>query len=150
MPRIGIKIEKAEDIFFWSSMIELLAFVVVSLLDSSFPNVEATTAQKILEALIPLDGVVFGFSGVMVGLFLRNFHKLSEKTLKGCFMFTALSFWSYIFSILFSFLYIALGQERVTYSVFTPVLLTIFGLLCSSILLLMIFAEEIYPSKEKP
>ena len=119
-----------------------------SFLGFLLPRIEETIAQKILETLIGVDGVLFGFSGVMIGLFLRNFHKLSEITLKRCFMFASLSFWSYIFSIFLAFIVMALGQERVSIPVFMPVFLTIFGALCSSIYLLMIFIEEIYPSEK--
>jgi len=119
------------------------------LLASFFPDVETTLAQRILEALIRLDGVLFGFTAVMVGLFLRDFRKLSEPTLKFCLLFVMLSFWSYIVSILFAFTILTLGQEGATIPLFTPIYLTLFGSICSSIYLVMIFIEEIFPKEQE-
>lgn len=128
-------------------MIEFGVTIGVMFLASFFPHVETALAQKILETLIGLDGVLFGFSAVMVGLFLRNSHKLSEITLKRCLLFALLSFWSFILSIMFAFIIFTLSQQGTTITLFTPIFLTLFGSLCSSIYLVMIFIEEIFPSK---
>jgi len=141
------KFKKPDDFFFWSAMIEFGVTIGAMFLASFFPYVETTLAQKILETVISLDGVLFGFSAVMVGLFLRNSHKLSDITLKRCLMFALLSFWSFILSIFFAFIVLALGQQGTNIPLFTPIFLTLFGSLCSSIYLVMIFIEEIFPSK---
>jgi len=149
MPKI-IKLEKPDDFFFWSAMIELSVCIGAFFLASFFPRVETTLGQKLLETVISLDGVLFGFSAVMIGLFLRNFYKLSEITMKRCLLFALDSFWSFIVSILFAFTIMGLGQENANIPLFTPILLTLFGGLCSSIYLILIFIEEIFPpEKEK-
>ena len=142
--------KKSEDFYFWSAMIALVITIGAMFLASFFPYVETTLARKILETVIGLDGVLFGFSAVMIGLFLRNSHKLSEITLKRCLMLALSSFWSFILSILFAFIVLALGQQGTNIPLFTPIFLTLFGSLCSSIYLVMIFIEEIFPlEKEK-
>lgn len=144
------KFEKPDDFYFWSAIIELGVTIGAMFLASFFPYVETTLAQKILETVISLDGVLFGFSAVMIALFLRNYHKLSEITLKRCLMFALLSFWSFILSIFFAYIVLALGQQGTTIRLFTPIFLTLFGSVCSSIYLVMIFIEEIFPpEKEK-
>ena len=143
-----LKVRKPYDFYFWSAMIVFAVSIGAIFLASFFPYVEITVAQRILEALIRLDGVLFGFTAVMVGLFLRDFRKLSEATLKRCLLLTMSSFWSYILSIFFAFTILTLGQESVTIPLFTPIYLTLFGSLCSSIYLVMIFIEEI-SSKEQ-
>ena len=112
------------------------------------PKIDEVTSQKILTSLISLNGVLFGFTGVMVGLFLRNIIRLSEKTLKRCMGLVMVAFWCFIFSILFSFLIIGLGQEVINMPTFTPVFATAAGAFCSSIYLVMIFLDEYYPPKK--
>ena len=144
------RLKKPDDFYFWSAMIELVIGCGAAFLASFFPYVETTLAQKILETVIGLDGVLFGFSAVMIGLFLRDSHELSEITLKRCFIFALCSFWSFIISIFFAFIVLASGQEGTNIPLFTPILLTLFGSLCSSIYLILIFIEEIFPpEKEK-
>lgn len=144
-----MKLKKPDDFYFWSAMIELIIVIGAMFLASFLPYVETTLARKILETVISLDGVLFGFSAVMMGLFLRNSHKLSEATLRRCLMFALSSFWSFILSIFFAFLVLALGQQGTNIPFFTPILLTLFGSLCSSIYLILIFIEEIFPSEKE-
>lgn len=143
------KFRKPYDFYFWSVMIVFTVSIGAIFLASFFPYVEITVAQRILEALIRLDGVLFGFTAVMAGLFLRDFRKLSEATLKRCLLLTMSSFWSYTLSIFFAFTILTLGQENVTIPLFTPIYLTLFGNLCSSIYLVMIFIEEIFPREQE-
>jgi len=143
------KFKKPDDFYFWSSFTVACVAIGAILLASFIPQVETALAQKILEILIGLDGVLFGFTGVMIGLFLRNSHKLSETTLRRCFMFALMAFWSYILSIFGSFLILALGQQKASMQLFTPVFLTIFGSFCSSIYLVMVFIEEIFPEEKE-
>jgi len=144
-----LKVRKPYDFYFWSVMIVFAVSIGAIFLASFFPYVEITVAQRVLEALIRLDGVLFGFTAVMVGLFLRDLRMLSEVTLKRCLLLVMSSFWSYIVSILFAFTILALGQENVTIPLFTPIYLTLFGSICSSIYLVMIFIEEIFPKGEE-
>lgn len=82
---LNVKKFKKPDDFFWPAFSVIFVSVGASFLASFVPHVETALAQKILEILIGLDGVLFGFSGVIIGLFLRNSHRLSEITLKRCF-----------------------------------------------------------------
>ena len=139
-----IKIEKADDMFFWSMMIELAVGIGAFFIASLMPPKDIIQTENMLDALIRLDGVLFGFSGVMVGLFIGKLKSMSKRSLYDCLMFALLAFWSYFLSITFSFLNIYIGIQE---WVFTPVLLTLFGILCSSIYTLMVFIEEQEPRK---
>jgi hypothetical protein len=93
--------------------------------------------------------VFFGFTAVMVGLFLRESIKLTEKTLIQSLTFAMIAFWSFISSILFSFLLIGLGQDKVLVPTFAPVFITVFGAICSSVYLVMVFSDEAFPTGYK-
>jgi hypothetical protein len=48
-------------------------------------------------------------------------------------------------SIFLSFLTLGFGQEYMEMPVLTPVFATIFGAICSSVSLILIFTDEYYP-----
>lgn len=134
-----IKIEKADDMLFWSMLIELAVGIGAFFIASLMPPADVIRTQTMLETLIRLDGVLFGFSGVMVGLFIEKSKPMGQKSFYSCLMFALLAFWSYFLSISFAFINIYIGVQE---WVFMPVPLTLFGILCSSIYTLMVFIEE--------
>jgi uncharacterized protein YybS (DUF2232 family) len=103
-----------------------------------------------LELTITLDGVLFGFSGVMIGFFLRRSDKIAEPQLKLSLWWALMASWSYIMSILISFMTMAwLNRQTFVFSVFTPIWLTILGSIFTSIYLILLFIEEIFPTENK-
>lgn len=130
---------RADDMFFWSAMIVFAVSIGAFFIVSFIPPTTVTGIQSMLETLIRLDGVLFGFSGVMLGLFIGKFEKVSETFLKRFLMLVLSSFWSYIFSIFFAFINIYFGVQD---WVFMPILLTLFGALCSSVYTVLVFIEE--------
>lgn len=110
-----------------------------------FPAFDDAIVQKISELLIALDGTLFGFTAVMTGLFLRERKMLASKTMSGFLTWALLAFWSFIFSILFCFILIGLGQESTTIPAMAPVLLTVFGGICASVYMVLVLADEYFP-----
>ena len=133
--------KRAQDMLFWSMMIEFAVILGAYFITSLMPPATVIGAQSMLETLIRLDGVLFGFSAVMIGLFVGKFERVSKRFLNRCFMFALLSFWSYIFSIFSAFINIYTGMQG-NIPIFMPVLLTLFGALCSSIYTVLVFIEE--------
>jgi membrane associated rhomboid family serine protease len=128
-------------------IVVIVAFLVFHLLSLGMPKIDETTAQKMLVPLIGLDGVLFGFTGVMAGLFMHNINRVAEKTLKRSLRLVLIAFWFFVFSFLFSFLLLGLGQDVMQMSVFTPIFATALGAVCSSIYLVLVFVDEYYPPK---
>jgi hypothetical protein len=123
----------------------MVVMTVGLLIGAGLPRLEKTLAQLMYEDLIRLDGVLFGFSAVMLGLFLRDFPKMSEKSFDHCLVFVTTSFLCYILSILLSFMGMAFGQQWV----FGLVVLTVAGAISSSIYIIMTLVEEYYPTAKK-
>lgn len=137
----------SESLYGIAIIVVLVAFLVFHLLTLVMPKVDEPTAQKMLVPLIGLDGVLFGFTGVMAGLFMRNINRLAEKTLKGSLRLVLIAFWLFVLSFLFSFLLLGLGQDVMQMSVFTPIFATAFGAVCASVYLVLVFVDEFYPPK---
>jgi hypothetical protein len=117
-----------------------LGVIIGLLLTLSFANTvtDIAYAEKILENVIQLDGVLFGFTGVMFGLLHgKPLFRLKKMQVN---MFLMTSFWSYLVSILsaFSFLFV----EKTNSWIMFPVGVTAFGAVCSSVYVMRILAEN--------
>lgn len=123
--------------YFGSALIVILATFFASTLSLALPSVSLETSARILENVIRLDGVLFGFTGVMLALIYRE--AKSPKTKAGTTFLTTISFFCYLLSIFMSFSF--LMQQMQSNGIFVPVLLTCFGGLCSSIYIIMVFIE---------
>jgi uncharacterized membrane protein len=144
------KFKKVDDFLFWSVIFEaclvLLAMLLAALYEMKVPISDLALAQKMLELTITLDGVLFGFSAVMIGFFFRSGSKMSESKLKLSLWWALVAFWSYISSILLAFIAMSeLNQQTRTIPIFTPIQLTIFGSIFTSIYMVLIFIEENFP-----
>ena len=138
----------SDNIYVRAIIIALASFGVAGGFALALPQIDEVTSQKILESLISLNGVLFGFTAVMIGLFLRESIKLTDKTLKRCLTLSLVAFLCFIFSILLSFLTIGLGQEFMEMPALTPVFATVFGAICASVDLILLFTDEYYPPKK--
>lgn len=138
-------IKTPEDMYIWSVFTVFIFFLIGLIFAIFSPYVEISIRYAILDSVIRLDGVLFGFSAVMIGLFVREFRELSRTTMKRCLMFGLLSFWSYILSISISFLIMAFNQTSLY---FVPINLVIIGSICSSINLVLVLAEEVFSSEK--
>jgi uncharacterized protein YacL len=138
----------SDNIYLRAIIFAIVTFVVSGFFASLLPQINEVTAQKILESLISLDGVLFGFTAVMIGLFLRQSIKLSDKTLKRAIGLSLVAFLCFIISIFLSFLTIGFGQEYMEMPVLTPVFATIVGAICASVTLILLFTDEYYPPKK--
>lgn len=140
------KFKKVDDFLVWSIFFEIGIVLLAMLIGLGLPVSDPVLAQKMLELTVSLDGVLFGFSAVMIGFFLRNSNKISEPKLKISLWWALVAFWSYISSILIAFIAMSeLNQQIITIPIFTPIWLTIFGSIFTSIYMVLIFIEEIFP-----
>jgi hypothetical protein len=140
------KFRKVDDFLVWSAFFEMGMALLAMLIGLVLPVSDPALAQKMLELTISLDGVLFGFSAVMIGFFFRNSNKISDPKLKTSLWWALVAFWSYIFSILLAFIAMSELNQQTTYiPVFMPILLTIFGSIFTSIYMVLIFIEEIFP-----
>lgn len=131
---------KADDVYVWSAIIAIAIVGVASLVAYLLSPTTLTVPQSMPENIIRLDGVLFGFSGAMLGLFIGKLEKVSKKFLFRCLTLALASFWCYIFSIAFTFfLYMNLGEIE---WVFVSIILTLAGTICSSVYPVLLFAKE--------
>jgi glucan phosphoethanolaminetransferase (alkaline phosphatase superfamily) len=113
-----------------------------------FPKVTGDLRTSLFENLITLDGVLFGFSIVMLGLFFPNLQKMSDGTVFCCMVFIMVSFFGYIISIGASFVGIGSGSSASFMNPYFDLVLTLSSLVFSSIYILMILIDEYYPSEK--
>jgi hypothetical protein len=141
--------KKSDKLYGASSLILLGIIVLASLVTLGFPRVSSDLRASMFDNLIRLDGILFGFSAVMLGLFFRDLAKMSERTAFSCLVFIMVSFFGYIISIGASFIGMANSSPDSFPSPYFCLALTISSLACSSIYILMILVDEYYPP-EKP
>lgn len=144
------KFKNSNDFFFWSIVLEFVLILIAGVIGSTLMVTDQAIAQKMLELTITLDGVLFGFSAVMIGFYFRGSSTISESRLKLSLWWALMAFWSYIMSILISFMTMAwLNRQTFVFSVFTPIWLTILGSIFTSIYLILLFIEEIFPEQDE-
>lgn len=144
-------LKTADDFLTWSIFFAII-MIIVSLPLGWFVQVyDPTVAQKMLELTINLDGVLFGFSAVMVGFFFHSYDKISKPNVKRGLWWGLAAFWMYIMSILFAFMAMSNSNPQATgIPIFTPTCLTIFGSIFTSICIMLIFLETIFPVENEP
>jgi uncharacterized membrane protein YwaF len=126
-------------IYFMSGLAVGVIIFVSYLVASAYPSIPVTDTQSILQTLISLDGVLFGFSAVMVGLVFGRQKGISKRLVKYSTLLILVSFWCYFVSLWLSFNYIFLRTQK---GVFTPIFVTLIGAVCSSIYMVMLFLIE--------
>lgn len=144
--RVTMKIiGEAEKAFVWSAIDVLIATIVANFIEPIIEPAATIGTQSMLETLIRLDGILFGFTAVMMGLFIGKSERPSAVSFYRTIMYALISFWSYIFSILGAFVGIYLDD-----SLFWPVILTLFGAAHSSIYIVLVaFQEKLGAKKQK-
>jgi hypothetical protein len=144
------KFKKADDFLFWSIAFAILLVLLASFLALFLPVSDPVLGQRMLELTVTLDGVLFGFSGVMIGFFIRRSDKIREPQLKLSLWWALMAFWSYIMSIFIAFsVMTSLERQTFVFSVGTPITLTLFGSIFTSIYMVCIFIEEIFPAENE-
>ena len=146
-PKFTIK--NSNDLYALSASILIIVFLVAHFIAKSVPSIDSTLSDEIQKAVITTDGVLFGFTGVMVGLFARTINSFSNQNLKRLFLFAMLAFLSFVFSMLFSFLLVAFGQETLQMAPLTPLIVIVFGAFCASIFILLTFYDNVFPQGSK-
>jgi hypothetical protein len=145
MVSLKFPIKNGQDIYVFSASVLIIAFLVAHVIASLvLPSISESLSLEIQKMVITINGVLFGFTGVMVGLFTRNTSKISKKNLKKVFILSTIAFFSFIFSMLFSFLLVAFGQETLRMAPLTPLIVMIFGAVCSAIYLPLTFFDNAF------
>lgn len=125
---------EATRVYFFSVAIVFVVFLVSIFLSSSFPIISSDTVIRVLENVITLNGVLFGFTAVMLSVVYHATKSYNEFYLS-IMVFSVTSFLSYLLSLFMSFCFL---MSQITSGViFTPVFLTCFGGLCSSVYIVL-------------
>lgn len=128
---------RSSRVYFGSAFIVVSATFFASVFSASLPNVSIELSAKIMENVIRLDGVLFGFTAVM--LTLIHVGKGSVKTKFSVTFLSAVSFFCYLLSIFMGFS--NLMWQNQSNQIFVPVMLTCFGGFCSSIYVIMMMLQ---------
>jgi hypothetical protein len=126
-------------IYYMSAIVVVVAIIAALLIALYSPSISVTEAQSILQTLISLDGVLFGFSAVMIGLVFGSQKRISKKLVRNSALLILVSFWCYLVSLGISFDFIYYEAQK---AVFAPIYLTLIGAACSSIYMVLLFVEE--------
>jgi len=129
------KYEKAIRIYLASALCVIVVFLFASLISLTLPVVPLDVSTKVLENVIRLDGVLFGFTAVMLSLVYREMKSYSKEFLYVT-SFSITSFLCYLLSIFTAF--VSLMFQHRSSLIFVPVILACFGGVCSSIYITMI------------
>lgn len=127
-------------LYFLAAFVVLVVFLAATVLSASFPPVSQNTATTLLENVIRLNGMLFGFSAVMVGLVFGTLQEKNKKLRSKYLLFALCAFLSFLLSIFVSFSY--LMQSQSDGLIFAPVVLTCFGGICSSVYIVVTYLWE--------
>jgi len=134
--KVGVQSAK---VYFTSALIVIVVSFFGSLLASSFSSVTIETSQTVLENVIRLDGVLFGFTAAMISIFYFKAETQHKKFLATV-VFSVTAFLSYLLSIYMSFSFLMAGEH--SGGIFLPVIITCFGGLCSSVYIVLVTVEK--------
>ncbi len=134
--RVGAQSAK---IYFISALIIIVVSFLGSLLAGSFSPVTVETSKTVLENVIRLDGVLFGFTAAMISIFYFKSETHHKKFLTIT-VFSVTAFLSYLLSIYMSFCFLMAGEH--SGGIFLPVIITCFGGLCSSVYIVLVTIEK--------
>jgi hypothetical protein len=126
-------------VYFVSALIVVAVSFFGSLLTGSFSTVTIETSGIVLENVIRLDGVLFGFTATMISIFYFKAETRHRKFLKIT-IFSVTAFLSYLLSIYMSFSFLMAGER--SGGIFLPVILACFGGLCSSVYIVLVMIDK--------
>lgn len=126
-------------VYFLSALIVVAVSFLGSLLIGSFSTVTIETSRVVLENVIRLDGVLFGFTAAMISIFYFKAEAHHRKFLTIA-VFSVTAFLSYLLSIFMSFSFLMAGEH--SGGIFLPVILACFGGLCSSVYIVLVMIEK--------
>ena len=134
-------ISKKVGFFYFFCAIIVLIVTILSFIFSSyaFSPVSLEVSERVLENIIRLDGVLFGFTAIMTSLIYRE-EKFRGKKFLTLMGWSSISFFCYLLAIFMSFSF--LMSQTQDYQIFVPVILTCFGGLCSSIYMILTIIEQ--------
>jgi len=135
-PNIGVQSAK---VYFTSALIVAVVSFLGSTLAGSFSPVTIETSKTILENVIRLDGILFGFTATMISIFYFKAETRHKQFLTIA-VFSVTAFLSYLLSIYMSFCFLMAGEH--SGGIFLPVIITCFGGLCSSVYIVLITIEK--------
>jgi uncharacterized membrane protein len=122
-------------VYVFSVVVVIVVFILGSVLASSFSTVSVEVSARVLENVIRLDGVLFGFTAAMLSiLFLKG--QTHQRKFLSAIVFTVIAFLSFLLSMFMSFSF--LMTEQHSGGIFLPVILTCFGGLSSSVYVVLV------------
>lgn len=134
--RVGVQSAR---VYFTSALIVIVVSFLSSLLTGSFSSVTDETSKTVLENVIRLDGVLFGFTAAMISIFYFKAETHHRKFFTIT-VFSVTAFLSYLLSIYMSFSFLMAGEH--SGGIFLPVIITCFGGLCSSVYIVLVTVEK--------
>jgi len=126
-------------VYFISVVIVIAVSFFGSLVASSLSPVAADTSKTVLENVIRLDGVLFGFTAAMLSIFYFKGEPHHRKFLTIT-VLSVTAFVSFLLSIYMSFSFLMAGEH--SGGIFLPVILTCFGGLCSSVYIVLVMIKR--------
>jgi hypothetical protein len=126
-------------VYLFSAGIVMVVSFLGSLMSSSLPSVTLETSTVVLENVIRLDGILFGFTAAMLSIFYLKGQPL-QRSFLSVIVFIVTAFLSFLLSIFMSFSYLMQGLH--TNAIFLPVILTCFGGLASSVYVILVILSR--------
>lgn len=133
-------------VYFISVAIVIAASFFGSLVANSYSSVTVDVSKTVLENVIRLDGVLFGFTAAMLSIFYFK-GEPHRRTLLIITVLSVTAFLSYLLSILISFVFLMTGEH--SGGIFLPVTLACFGGLCSSVYIVLTTIEKDVESQKE-
>jgi len=134
--KVGVQSAK---VYFFSAFVVTVVSLLGSILAGSFSSVTVEVSRIVLENVIRLDGVLFGFTAAMISIFYFKAETQHKKFL-AITVFSVTAFLSYLLLIYMSFCFLMAGEH--SGGIFLPVIITCFGGLCSSVYIVLVTVEK--------
>lgn len=134
--KVGVQSFK---VYFLSAFIVTVVSFLGSIVAGSFSTVTVEISKLVLENVIRLDGVLFGFTAAMISIFYFKAETQHRKFLALA-VCAVTAFLSYLLSIYMSFCFLMAGER--SGGIFLPVIITCFGGFCSSVYIVLLTIEE--------
>ena len=129
-----IKWRRIATVYFFSAIIVIIASFFALILSLPLPEVPVDVSSKVLENVIRLNGVLFGFTAAMLSIVYYKEKSYDEKFYATT-VFSVTSFLSFLLSIFIAFCFLI--NQTQSSQIFVPVILTCFGGLCSSVYIVL-------------
>jgi len=127
--------DTAIKVYVFSVAIVIVVSILGSILSNSFSAVSVEVSARVLENVIRLDGVLFGFTAAMLSIFYLKGQTHQRKFLS-VIVFTVTAFLSFLLSMFMSFSFLMIEEH--SGGIFLPVILTCFGGLSSSVYVVLV------------